>query len=56
MIRYFRNCIGLVPGSQTLTVVGGVEGIELSVIQIDVTEGEVIKVGNLSASWFNQKR
>uniref|UniRef100_A0A0R3RJ93 ER membrane protein complex subunit 1 n=1 Tax=Elaeophora elaphi TaxID=1147741 RepID=A0A0R3RJ93_9BILA len=43
-------------GSQTLTMVRGVEGSELVVIQIDVMDGAVIKVRNLSASWFSQKR
>ncbi|VBB32062.1 unnamed protein product [Acanthocheilonema viteae] len=39
-----------------LTVVGGAEGTELIVIQIDVAYGAVIKVRNLSANWFSQKR
>ncbi|VDK88992.1 unnamed protein product, partial [Litomosoides sigmodontis] len=50
------DCIGLLSGSKTLTVVGGVEGVELAVIQIDITEGAVMEVRNLSASWFSLKR
>ncbi|CAG9539340.1 unnamed protein product [Cercopithifilaria johnstoni] len=51
-----ESCIGLVPISQTLIVVGGVEGAELVIIQINVMDGAVMKVQNLSASWFNPKR
>ncbi|EJD76132.1 PQQ enzyme repeat family protein [Loa loa] len=51
-----ESCVGSVPGSQTITVVGGVEGAELALIQIDVTNGAVIKIRNLSANWFNPKK
>uniref|UniRef100_A0AAF5PXW2 ER membrane protein complex subunit 1 n=1 Tax=Wuchereria bancrofti TaxID=6293 RepID=A0AAF5PXW2_WUCBA len=46
----------LEPQSQILTLVGGVDGAELAVIQIDIRNGAVVKVRNLSASWFNQER
>ncbi|VDO09758.1 unnamed protein product [Brugia timori] len=48
---YSRSYIGsiLEPQSQTLTVVGGVDGAELAVIQIDVRNGAIVKVRNLSA-------
>ncbi|MCP9264005.1 ER membrane protein complex subunit 1 [Dirofilaria immitis] len=51
-----ESWIGSVCRLQTLTVVGGVEGEKLTVIEIDVTNGAVIKVRNLNANWFSQKR
>ncbi|VDM91350.1 unnamed protein product [Onchocerca ochengi] len=51
-----ESWIGFIPESQTVIVVGGVEGIELAVIQINAADGTVIKIRNLSASWFSQKR
>uniref|UniRef100_A0A915PQG2 ER membrane protein complex subunit 1 n=1 Tax=Setaria digitata TaxID=48799 RepID=A0A915PQG2_9BILA len=52
----FSIWVGSVRESETLAVVGGIEGGELAVIQIDIRNGAIIKVRSLSASWFSQKR
>lgn len=39
-----------------LTVVGGTEGAELTVVRIDVSNGEIVKMQKLSSSWFSREK
>ncbi|VDN23072.1 unnamed protein product [Gongylonema pulchrum] len=51
-----KDWIGSMPGSQMLTSVGGVAGVELSVVRIDITNGATAKLQKLNASWFKKEK
>ncbi|VDN03173.1 unnamed protein product [Thelazia callipaeda] len=55
-ISNMSEYVGSVSGSQTLTVVGGTEEVELNIYRLDVINGVVTKVQKLVATWFTHKR